>query len=133
MLRFLILDFWVPNLILFGKRGLCLIKMGKLDAALSDFSKACELEPAAAVYHYQKASLLHHRLARCTHTLCVVQLGLIVPLSTFAHSSTSMQTFECMMKRDIICHQFWLSLGASERAGFGGVWENNQTAFRMNG
>jgi len=45
-------------------RGLCLLKMGKLDAALSDFSKACELEPTAAVYHYQKASLLHHRLAR---------------------------------------------------------------------
>ena len=52
-----------PNLVL-SARGLCLIKMGKLDAALSDFSKACELEPTAAVYHYQKASLLHHRLAR---------------------------------------------------------------------
>lgn len=41
------------------------MKMGKLDSALSDFSKACELQPTAAVYHYQKASLLHHRLARC--------------------------------------------------------------------
>lgn len=41
------------------------MKMGKLDSALSDFSKACELQPTAAVYHYQKASLLHHRLGRC--------------------------------------------------------------------
>ncbi|CAM9223973.1 unnamed protein product [Hapterophycus canaliculatus] len=48
----------------FSCRGLCLIKMGKLDSALSDFSKACELEPTAAVHHYQRASLLHHRLAR---------------------------------------------------------------------
>lgn len=54
-----------PPLYFVGKkRALCLIKMGKLDAALLDFSKACELEPTVAVYHYQKASLLHHRLAR---------------------------------------------------------------------
>ncbi|CBN78486.1 conserved unknown protein [Ectocarpus siliculosus] len=48
----------------FSCRGLCLIKMGKLDAALGDFTKACELEPTVAVHHYQRASLLHHRLAR---------------------------------------------------------------------
>ncbi|CAN0290663.1 unnamed protein product, partial [Ectocarpus sp. 12 AP-2014] len=48
----------------FSCRGLCLIKMGKLDAALDDFTKACELEPTVAVHHYQRASLLHHRLAR---------------------------------------------------------------------
>ncbi len=53
----------IPSLT-FSHRGLCLLKMGKLDAALLDFSKACELEPTAAVYHYQKASLLHHRLER---------------------------------------------------------------------
>lgn len=38
--------------------------MGKPEAALSDFSKACELEPTVAVYHYQKASLLHHHFTR---------------------------------------------------------------------
>ncbi|CAM9639293.1 unnamed protein product, partial [Ectocarpus fasciculatus] len=48
----------------FSCRGLCLIKMGKLEAALDDFTKACELEPTVAVHHYQRASLLHHRLAR---------------------------------------------------------------------
>ncbi|CAN0029081.1 unnamed protein product, partial [Ectocarpus sp. 8 AP-2014] len=48
----------------FSCRGLCLIKMGKLDVALDDFTKACELEPTVAVHHYQRASLLHHRLAR---------------------------------------------------------------------
>lgn len=45
-------------------RGLCLVKMGKPEAALSDFTKACELESTAAVYHYQKASLLHNHLLR---------------------------------------------------------------------